>query len=445
MLSLVWCTAIAYLILFIIVSTSIYFYTREKSFKYYVYYSTFLLIYLATKDLTVYAFLNKYVNHDVIIHFNWLIQVVFYSFYFIFALYFLDFEKFLPKMFKIVRLFLFSLIVLFFVFALLSIHYHLYNVFFKLFAYLFLPIVLLLFVYFFPLALKHSGKHKYFLLTGIVIYIITALTAFILSHYSHISIEPLKYFIAGIIIESICFSLGLAYKIKLINDESIKQKNDRLKAQHKLEITKLNALIEGEENERNRIAQDLHDGINGDLSAIKFQLMAFKNKLANDVNHDNLDKSIAMIDTTCEQVRTISHNLTPYAISQFGLSRALEQFCKKMHNSFLLIDYQWFGDDLVLPKSIETSIYRVVQELVQNTIKHANAKEVLVHCNNLDDNLNITVEDDGKGFDKNRGMKGIGFKNIENRINYLNAKMEIETSSMGTTILINISLKNIQL
>ena len=320
-----------------------------------------------------------------------------------------------------------------------------YEIFFKLFSYLYLPIVLLLFIYFFPLALKHSGKHKYFLLTGIVIYIITALTAFILSHFIRTNVEPLKYFIIGIIIESICFSLGLAYKIKLINDESIKQKNDKLKAQHKLEITKLNALIEGEENERNRIAQDLHDGINGDLSAIKFQMMALKSKLSKETNQDNLDKSIAMIDTTCEQVRTISHNLTPYAISQFGLSYALEQFCKKMDNPLLIIDYQWFGGNLELPKNIETSIYRIVQELIQNTIKHANAKEVLVHCNNLEDNLNLTIEDDGQGFDQNLEKKGIGFKNIENRINYLNAKMDIETSGKGTTVLISIPLKNVQL
>ncbi|WP_236554800.1 sensor histidine kinase [Flavobacterium sp. 9AF] len=225
----------------------------------------------------------------------------------------------------------------------------------------------------------------------------------------------------------------------------MKQKNEQLKTMHQLEITKLNALIEGEEKERNRIAQDLHDGINGDLSAIKFQLMAFKKKLANEVDKENLEKSIAMIDTTCEQVRTISHNLTPYTISQYGLSVALEQFCNKMNHSSLLIDYQWFGEELVLPKNRETSLYRIVQELVQNAIKHAKAKEILVYCNNLEDCLNITIEDDGVGFDENKQTKGIGLMNIEKRVNYLNAKMEIESSNQGTTILISIPLKNKQL
>ena len=441
MLFFIWYAALSYLILFTIISGCIYWYTKEKSFKYYVFYSTFLLAYLSTKDERIYIPLSKIIDSDILLHYNWLIQVVFYSFYFIFALYFLDFQKFLPTIFKKVRLFLFTVIGLFLVFAFVSIHYHLYTLFFSLFTYLYLPMVLLLFFYFFPLALKHSDKHKYFLLTGIIAYIVFALIAFILSYHQLHDYQPLQYFIIGIIIETFCFSLGLAYKIKLINDESVKQKNEQLKTRHQLEITKLNALIEGEEKERNRIAQDLHDGINGDLSAIKFQLMAFKNKLANDVNKENLEKSIAMIDTTCEQVRTISHNLTPYTISQYGLSVALEQFCNKMNHAGVLIDYQWFGEDLVLPKNRQTSMYRIVQELVQNAIKHAKAKEILVYCNNLEEFLNITIEDDGIGFDESKQTKGIGLINIEKRVNYLNAKMEIESSNQGTTILISIPLK----
>ncbi|WP_130733929.1 sensor histidine kinase [Flavobacterium sp. J27] len=440
MLFFLWYAALSYLILFTVISGCIYFFTKEKSFKYYVFYGTFLLAYLSTKEERIYSYLLQFVSEELLLHYNWLIQVIFYSFYFIFALYFLDFQKFLPKVFQKVRLFLFSVIIFFILLTLFSIQYHWYTLFFKTFTYLFLPIVLLLFFYFFPLALKHSDKHKYFLLTGIIAYIIFALIAFILSYHQLRDYQPLQYFIIGIIIETFCFSLGLAYKIKLINDESINQRNKQMKAKHKLEITKLNALIEGEEKERNRIAQDLHDGINGDLSAIKFQLMAFKNKLSNEINKENLEKSITMIDTTCEQVRTISHNLTPYAISQNDLSYALEQFCNKMNSPFLLIDYQWFGGELLLAKNIETSIYRIVQELIQNTIKHAKAKEVTVHCNNLGEYLNITVEDDGIGFESHAQFKGIGFKNIENRINYLNAKMEIDSSQQGTTILINIPL-----
>lgn len=440
-----WYTCISYLILFTIISGCIYFYTKERSFKYYILYNLFLILYLLTKEEHINNVLHNYLSKNFLQHFNWLIQVFFYSLYFIFALYFLDFHKHKPVIFKKVRSIFFGVIFFFTFFASISIPFNLYNLFFNLFTFGFLPLILVLFLYFFPLSLKYSGKHKYFLLTGIIAYIIFALYSFLMSYLYYMgkiaTVNALNYFFTGLIIESICFSLGLAYKIKLINDESVKQKNEQLKTRHQLEITKLNALIEGEEKERNRIAQDLHDGINGDLSAIKFQLMAFKNQLTNDVGKENLDKSIAMIDTTCEQVRTISHNLTPYTISQYGLSVALEQFCNKMNHAVVLIDYQWFGEELVLPKNMETGLYRIVQELVQNAIKHAKAKEILVYCNNLGEFLNITIEDDGVGFDENKQTKGIGLINIEKRVNYLNAKMEIESSNQGTTILISIPLK----
>ena len=88
MLFFLWYAALSYLILFTIISGCIYWYTKEKSFKYYVFYSTFLLAYLSTKDERIYIPLSKIIDSDILLHYNWLIQVVFYSFYFIFALYF---------------------------------------------------------------------------------------------------------------------------------------------------------------------------------------------------------------------------------------------------------------------------------------------------------------------------------------------------------------------
>src|SRR5690606_41176724 len=102
------------------------------------------------------------------------------------------------------------------------------------------------------------------------------------------------------------------------------------------------------------------------------------------------------------------------------------------------ISFQHYGNDIQLTKSIETVIYRIIQELVNNIIKHANATEALVQLNSYDSNLFITVEDNGIGFQNNKENLGIGLKNISSRIAFLNAQLEEEHHKQGTTFHINI-------
>ncbi len=225
-------------------------------------------------------------------------------------------------------------------------------------------------------------------------------------------------------------------KIKNKEIESLKQSQ---------EIAKLEALIEGEEKERKRIAQELHDGLNGDLSAIKYRLSSLEESGLSAIDTENLTKVIHMIDESCAQVRSISHNLMPSSILDFGLIESIKEYCVKINNSDnFKIDFQAFGNYMALSKKTETVIYRIIQELVTNILKHSKATEAMVQFNYREDELFITVEDNGIGFDKKINAKGIGHKNIQTRIDFLNAQMDVDSSSAGTSYTISIDLNKVK-
>ena len=203
------------------------------------------------------------------------------------------------------------------------------------------------------------------------------------------------------------------------------------------QIRSLEALLEGEEKERSRIAKELHDGVNGDLSAIKYKLSSMMEQ-----NSIAITDAIKMIDNSCEQVRAISHNLIPPSLEKFNLQGALLSYCERLNVNYdIHFTYQHLGETLALDKNIELNIFRIVQELLTNSIKHAKANEVTVQTSFRNQLLQITIEDNGIGFgDKEIQNKGIGLKNIQSRIDYLNAKTDFTSNKNGTSYLIEMNI-----
>ena len=248
--------------------------------------------------------------------------------------------------------------------------------------------------------------------------------------------EKQLYFIASLGL--ILLSLGIWYFYR--QRQKIKNK-EIIALQQQQEIAKLEALIDGEEKERRRIAQELHDGLNGDLSAIKYRLSTLEESGLSAIDTENLTKVINMIDESCAQVRSISHNLMPSSILDYGLIETVREYCVKINTSDTFkIDFQCFGNYIELSKKSETIIYRIIQELTTNILKHSKATEALIQFNYREDELFITVEDNGIGFDKNTIYKGIGHKNIKTRIDFLNAQLDVDTSPAGTSYTISIDL-----
>ena len=222
----------------------------------------------------------------------------------------------------------------------------------------------------------------------------------------------------------------------------IRRKN---KEKHRQEIIRLESLLDGQEKERKRIAEELHDGLNGDLSAIKYRLSGLEDTGLQSEDRENLEKTIEMIDNACTQVRRISHNLMPSSILDFGLVETVNQYCSKINSSHpLSLDFQYFGNPLVLPKKAETVIYRIIQELLNNIIKHSKATTALVQLNFHENDLFVTVEDNGVGFDLKTAKNGLGLKNIESRIQFLKADLNIDSNEKGTSFQIHIDLNSLQ-
>jgi two-component system, NarL family, sensor kinase len=208
--------------------------------------------------------------------------------------------------------------------------------------------------------------------------------------------------------------------------------------QQKMKIERLKASIAGEERERTRIGRELHDGIGGLLSVARMNFELVKKEKSYAVNEDFND-GVKLLEEATIELRKAAYNLMPEILLTQGLSSAVQAFCEKMMSkNDTVIDFQSIGSRKEVTGAFDLAIYRIIQELVHNIIKHAEAKHALVQLNFEEDGtLNITIEDDGKGLPSDAFEKtlSMGLKNVKDRVNDLNGKIDIQSSKeSGTSI-----------
>lgn len=222
-------------------------------------------------------------------------------------------------------------------------------------------------------------------------------------------------------------------------------KIDELETDKKLAATE--AILKGEEQERTRLAKDLHDGLGGMLSGIKFSFQNMKeNLILTPENAQAFGRSIDMLDSSINEMRRVAHNMMPEMLVNYGLDVALREFCSEIDRSGVVhMTYQSIGmDNAVMEQTAALTVYRVAQELVNNAIKHAGAQHVLVqvHASEAENLLSVTVEDDGKGFNADllRTGEGMGWSNIRNRVDFLKGKIDVHSApGKGTSVLMEIA------
>lgn len=202
------------------------------------------------------------------------------------------------------------------------------------------------------------------------------------------------------------------------------------------------ALSEGEEKERARIARELHDGIGGLLSTLKMQLGILAKRMPGVAAIDIYHESRSILDNTMAEVRKTAHNLMPELILRHGLVEAIRIFCNNIRDDEgLKMDFQYYGYIGNLEPGFQLAVYRIIQELLQNVLKHAHAAAVLVQLSRHSDVLDITVEDNGKGFDPSAERKGMGLDSMERRVKELGGNMHISSAlGKGTYIYIEFNL-----
>jgi two-component system NarL family sensor kinase len=204
------------------------------------------------------------------------------------------------------------------------------------------------------------------------------------------------------------------------------------------------SMLKGQEEERSRLAKDLHDGLGGLLSGVKFSLSNMKDILiVSEENRMVFERSLDLIDTSISELRRVAHNMMPEMLIKFGLDETLKEYCNTLNATKLLtVGYQSLGLDTRMENSVEIIIYRIIQELLNNVVKHAVASEVTVQIIKEDKRLNIVVEDNGKGFDttKPENNKGAGLASIRSRVGYLKGQLDIH-SETGKGTLVNIEFE----
>lgn len=202
--------------------------------------------------------------------------------------------------------------------------------------------------------------------------------------------------------------------------------------QQQKEIQILQALMQGEEKERSRIAKNLHDGVAGMLAAVKMHFSSVPG--VDDLMHsEGYQQGMKLLNEATQEIRKTSHNLMPEVLLQHGLDEALRRFCNSVNNSKVLqIQYDSWGEVDRFSDTFELSVYRIVQELVNNIIKHSRATQAMVQLSQQDDVLSISIEDNGIGFsNSDNGKDGMGLRSLQSRIKAMNGKMEVDSSQQS--------------
>lgn len=248
-------------------------------------------------------------------------------------------------------------------------------------------------------------------------------------------------------------TIGLLYRQQRIRRQLFTRENE-LKTERIATLEKerqnisLQAMIAGQEAERNRIARDLHDGLGGLFSTIKMYLSSTATQNPQLRQDELYARSMELVDQAAGDVRKIAHNLMPEVLMKLGLIQAVEGLCQQISKGGLIrVSFQAYGMEDRLTPASEVMLYRILQELLNNIMKHAGATEVIVQFNRHDDRLSVTVEDNGKGFDATDydSKTGTGIGGIKSRVDYLNGQMNIESRmGIGTTIMMEFELTNQQ-
>lgn len=225
--------------------------------------------------------------------------------------------------------------------------------------------------------------------------------------------------------------LLVGFFIYAIKQRKIRTRQQLLSLEQQKAVEVSQALMEGGEQERTRVARELHDGLGGKLTGIKLNV----ENTARATNNEKLQKTVSQLEDTIQDIRQLSHNLMPVSLIRYGLGEALSDFVQSMQTPQAKITYYASNLSVLEDKNKQLSVYRIVQELVNNAVKHAEASDIFLQCTVENNQLLIDIEDNGKGFDPGTVKRNMGLNNIETRVNYLKGKINIYSSpGKGTTI-----------
>ena len=234
----------------------------------------------------------------------------------------------------------------------------------------------------------------------------------------------------------------------IIQKDLVKATEEKYELLRKEDNVRSAALMEGQEEERKRLARELHDGIGQMLTGLKLDSEKLKSlPFINEKQKNSFIEHQKLIDETIEATRTVSFNLMPSVLTDFGLPSAMRLLTERTANAAgIQATFNDLTENVVLPNNIENNLYRITQEALNNIVKHAKAKKIEVNLSN-DKNRNIIlfITDNGKGFDSKKAKKnkitGNGLGNMQTRVRLLDGTFKIESEiNKGTSIFVKIPI-----
>jgi signal transduction histidine kinase len=236
----------------------------------------------------------------------------------------------------------------------------------------------------------------------------------------------------GLSVEIFLLSFGFAFRYQMMG----KEKQFLLQQVYKQQEELTTQVIQTQESERKRIAQDLHDELGGNLAALKIAIQRIK------LEEHQKDVLNSIILRTSQAARNIAHNLMPPEFSQTGLDKMLKNYFIELnhHKGDIKFYFHIVGDTKKFEKHKELTIYRIVLELTNNIIKHSLANEANIQLIYDENKITLMAEDNGQGFDQNIVNEGIGLRNIQTRVSILKGTLAIDSGICGTTTIIQIPI-----
>ena len=227
------------------------------------------------------------------------------------------------------------------------------------------------------------------------------------------------------------------YQNQLAHQENLlkAQEIDQLKQKQK--IVALDYMLMGEEKERSRIAKDLHDSLGSILTSAKNQMLQVQNQLDELESQSGFGTANDLIKQASVEVRRISHDMMPSALTSLGVQAAVEDLARQSESpgKFTVKTHFFDLDETTWSDHHKVGVYRIVQELTNNVVKHAGASNLIIQLSQDEGMLSLIIEDNGKGFEPDglEDPKGIGLKNIKSRVEYLDGTLDLNTKPGGPT------------
>ena len=252
--------------------------------------------------------------------------------------------------------------------------------------------------------------------------------------------------ILGVIVGLVSIIAFYFYKLKKASSQLAKQQELLLKERiqnlvNNQEIEIINASLEAREKEKVAISKELHNNIGSLLTSVNFHIQAFDETIlaTHKATKQLYEKTLQIVQTITHEIRSLSHRFDQNPVPEFDLKMAISNFSEKVTNEKLSVQTSIHGLEQFQNSRISIFIFRILQELVNNAMKHAAAQNLIIYITKNSDSINVMVEDDGKGFQTHHIAKGIGLKNLKKEIQYMNGTCDIDSSpTRGTTVNIDI-------